>query len=60
MATECEHNDTIIELTGVSGRNGRVGNLEKRMDRLENMALKLMASTFAGGGLVAAVVKMLG
>ena len=27
----CPHHDLIIEITGRSGKNGRIGNLEKRM-----------------------------
>ena len=57
---DCKFNDLMIELTGTSGKNGRVGTLEKRMDRLENLALKLMASTFVGGGCVAAILKLFG
>lgn len=30
-AHQCPHHDRMIELTGISGNNGRVGNLERSM-----------------------------
>ena len=59
----CIYNDRIIELTGITGRNGRVGNLEKKVERLESVQLKLMllscSGACLGGGVVAGILKVL-
>lgn len=55
----CPHNNLLIEAFGISGKNGRVGTLEKKVDRLENIALKLILSSCAGGGIVAIAIKLL-
>ncbi len=58
----CRFNDRIIELTGVSGGHGRVGALEGRVKKLENMQFRLVLLTASGagigGGIVAGLVKV--
>lgn len=60
----CRFDDRIIELTGVGGKNGRVGNLEKKVLKLETMQFRLILLTcsgsVAGGGVVAGFVKLFG
>jgi len=67
MENPCKFNDRIIEITGVSGRNGRIGALEKeteqmnqRMEKLETMMLKVLLASAAGGGVVAGLTKLIG
>lgn len=58
----CKFNDLLIEGFGVGGKNGRVGNLEKNMKKLETevtgikaVQLKLIVWTsLAAGGSSAA------
>ncbi len=58
----CKFNDLIIEAFGVDGKTGRVGALEKKMAKLENMQIKLMliivGSASVGGGAAAGIMKL--
>ncbi len=56
----CPWHDTLVEALGRSGKNGRLGVLEKKVERLENLALKLIIASGAGGGLVAGAFKLFG
>ena len=67
--TSCKYNDLIIEAFCVSGKNGRVRNLEKSVKSIEadirtieamqtKVQLKIMATTCAGGGTLAPVMKL--